>query len=280
MRPFRGTQHVVVRDQGVAVEVSQRPTFGGAPFIALRWRVEVPAPGVPRFSVVPEGVRSMLAKLFGAQEVELGTYPAFDHAFYVKADDEATFRRRWTSRLVHLMTTQFWNAMLAGGGRRLVLRTSTSSPDADELTVPGAELVAELAHADVLGVAALRALPGATLRDAADGPFAAIEGPGEIGIGPRLVKRALRTRARAIAAWPQPVPTIEILDGQIDPTGQAALPAALHAVARALGTATLAASGAELSMTWPTIEEDAARLVAAIELLRGLVRAPAQGVFR
>ena len=203
-------------------------------------RVEIPPPGLPRFSLA-----------------------CADHGPPARTDLQATtiecsdvavrgLLTAWTRDrrpLLHSVTIRGYPATL-------VLRRAhwrVLSVDALETDL---SMALDVASLDVYGLAVLKQLPDATFHAGSE-PCVTIAGPGEIRIGLRRVGEELRTYARCAIASDRP--SADVL--------------------AALG-ATLEVGTERLTLAWPAIERDPKRLVAAIELLRSLARAPSLGVFR
>jgi len=221
-------------------------------------------PGLPRFHIYLEGLRSFVSKLFGGQDIELGV-GSFDIRYMVKGGDEDRVRR--------CLTPERCSALVAVGVSEL--RCRGDRLELSRITVPGEThltllseplleqaigLMFDLAGTDVYGASLLAGLPDARFRHGAL-PHVVIAGPGDIRIGFTRHRGELAMEARA-----------EIPD-------LAELPDRVVDHARALGAEARRTDGG-VAIAWPTVVADEATLIAAIELLRGLVRVPRGGVFR
>lgn len=229
----------------------------------LRFRASTVPPGLPRFRVYPEGFKSFASKIFGGQDIEVGV-SAFDVQYMIKGDEPDLVREVLTPERCITMLANFSDAELVSKGSLVTLtRHSYFTEDmiSDEVLETGFKLLFDLGTADCYGNALLASLPDATFRTAAL-PYVDIVGPGEIRVGfARPKKKKLVSEARAV------VPNLpELPERMVERT-------------RELG-ATVEHEDDQVVIRWPTVVRDPQQFVAAIELLRGLITGPSEGVFR
>lgn len=241
----------------------------------------------PVFRIEPEGVLANLGKALGAQDVELGVEPAFDQRFVVKCDHPEAVRQVWSQRARSIMLRSFPDATVRSDGRDVEL---VVKEDIDLLSriEEALDLVAEIAGADIFGVEALRALPGAIYHPASGPwndrsvPYVVIDEPVPVTITPIVVGRRAVTRA-AVGDGPRdhPLKLLVRADGSLEPAdGAAQLPPGAAALLRKVGDGSLIVDGDRTSFTWLQIETAPERLMAGARLLAALAGAPAQGVYR
>jgi hypothetical protein len=274
---------VDVRDARVRLEVDLgRPD---APNGALTCRARYLVPLGPVFRVEAGSV-GPIGKLAGAQDVTLGGDRAFDESFIVKADEPSAVRRVWSAQAMRLMFRSLRDARARSNGREIELaRSEIHSPAVMNAMI---DLVGELASADLFGIAALRALPGATYQpptgpwNERTTPGVVIEHPAPVTLMPVLIDGRVVTRA-TVGDGPR-AQRVELTvgeDGRVEPAdGAALLPPAAAALVDRLGSGTLVIDGADTAFTWRTVETDAGRLLAGAELLAILARGPALGAYR
>jgi len=243
----------------VAAAIHQVEEYGPR----LQFRAIAVPPGLPRFRVYPEGFKSFASKIFGGQDIEVGV-SAFDVQYMIKGDEPDLVRRVLTPDRCMAMLDAFRDAELVSKGSVVILTRESYFQEVtivDEVLDAGFEFLFDLASADVYGNALLRSLPDATYRlDAL--PYVDIAGPGEIRVGfARPKKKLLVSEARAL------VPNL------------ADLPERMVERTRALG-AIVERKDDQVVITWPSVVRDPQPFVAAIELLRGLITGPSEGVFR
>jgi len=211
-------------------------------------RVDLPPPGAPKFDIRP----SLVAALVG-NRVQL-PYGVAAHT----PDPEET-RALFSDDRCHTLRGYLDGAEVRSDGEAIIIvQPSHVSP---ALIPPAVAFALELAAADRYGVDVLRALPGAVFR-----PPTAKRGAGVELAGPSPIRVAAVRRGDLV------VTQASIEQGVLpDPRPDLT----------ALGPVTLAGdrTGA-VTLTWPAIERDPARLTAAIELLRQLGGAPHGGAYR
>jgi len=239
---------------GTEVTVSMWSTKHGA-FTELD--ALIPAPGLPRCKLVPAGFTGGLAKALGAQDIEIG-HPAFDDAFNVKGEDGVVIRRVFARARARELALLVPKSRLECDGSRIKLLQPVI--ESVEQVGAGIDLVLELARSDPYGLHVLGELPEAQLvRETTGLVRAQVPGPSPILVGPAFTGGLVRTCVRTAATGTLP-PDAETL---VTPTG-----------------GYLEQTPLELRIWWRGIETDRRRLGAAIDLLRRLSSAPAQGVFR
>ena len=228
-----------------------------------------------------------IGKVLGGHDVRLETDRAFDERFIVKCDDAEAVRRVWSPLAMRIMRRSFDKARIESDGA--VLELSSPDPlDVFGLVDEALDLMAEIAGADIFGLAALRALPGAAYQpptgiwDQRTIPHVVLARPVPVTIGPAVLGRRAVTRA-SIGDGPRERP-LKILvrsDGSAEPADSvAALPPAAAGFLRRAGNGTLVVDGARTSFTWLDLETDHARLLAGAGLLTTLASGPGQGVYR
>jgi hypothetical protein len=252
---------------------------------AMTCRARYLVPLGPVFHV-EAGSIGPLGKLLGAQDVTLGVDRTFDECFVVKTDEANAVRRVWSPQAMRLMSRELRDARVHSNGREIELvRRAIHSPAVMDAMI---DLVGELANADLFGVAALRALPGATYHPPAGPwtarttPHAIIEQPVPVTLMPVVVDGRVVTRA-TVGDGPraQRIALTVRDDGAVAPAdGAALMPPAAAALLDRLGNGTLVIHGADTSFTWRTVETDAERLLAGARLLAILAGAPALGAYR
>ena len=211
-------------------------------------RVELPPPGAPKFDIRP----SLVGALVGSR-VQL-PYGVSAHS----SEPEDTRALLTAERCQTLRGVLDAAEVRCDGEAIIIVQPSHVSP---ALIPPAVAFALELAAADRYGLDVLRALPGAVFRPPTAERAAGVELAGPSPIRLEAVRRGELVVTRA---------TIE----------QGVLPDPQPDLA-ALGPVTLAGdrTGA-VTLTWPAIERDPARLTAAIELLRQLGGAPHGGAYR
>lgn len=222
----------------------------------LKVLVATPDPGLPAFRITREGFRSFIAGAFGGQDLLTGV-PNFDYEYRVRSPEPDELRRVWTPDRCQFVLDHLSSGVVRATHRAVKLELCRFAFD-DSVLDRAVELAVDLARADVYGVAALRALPGAAFREGADrGPHVVLEGPSPITVEPVRTSGGVVTRATMQGLLPAPPP----------PTSR-------------LGPATLTQDGDRVVVTWPGVEESSQRLLAAVELLRALRSTPNDGVYR
>jgi hypothetical protein len=211
-------------------------------------RVDLPPPGAPIFDIRP----SIVGALVG-NRIQL-PYGVTAHT----REPEDT-RALLTQERCHMLRGQLQDAEVRCDREAMIIVEPAHVAPA---LIPAAVAFAiELAAADRYGLDVLRALPGAVFRapTAKRGAGVELAGPSPIRVEP--VRRGELVVTRALieqGVLPDPRPDLS-----------------------ALGPATLEhdRTGA-VTVTWPAIERDPARLTAAIELLRAVGGAPHDGAYR
>jgi hypothetical protein len=223
---------------------------------ALIVRVELPPPRLPRFEVMARvKVGVLRAELFPGADIALGN-AGFDRRFRVRAHDADATRALWTPELCARFSTELHDASVRVDDEALILGLDPMDPPRE--SEAAVKLALDIACAGVYGLEALRALPGATPRLDEAGVHVEVEGPSPIRFRP------VRSGARMF--------TMATVDEGVLPTP--------HPDTAPLGPVTIAPGGSGITILWPEIETDRARLVAAIELLRNVGGAPHDGAYR
>jgi len=254
--------------------------------LTARW----PVPAGPELRVIAEGLLESVLKEWGAmQDVVVGQRD-FDAQYVVHARDEAAMRAAWSPRARQIMVARA-PRFVRSDGREISMEAEGDSPEAVGDLI---ELMAALATADLFGVSALRALPGAAYREPT-GPYEArtpprveIEAAGtreRVRIEPaavteivaRPVTRASITASVEKAAWSVGVRASGELEGA---TEGLPLPEGIHHHLWGVGAGTLAQEGRTVSFTWSAVETDPGRLGAAVELLALFARPLPGGAYR
>lgn len=249
-----GGARLEVTIDGVSIQVEMWSTKHAE---ATEWHAQLPAPGTVGFDFFREGIAGAIGKALGGQDVVLGTDAAFDREYVVRTRDAAALRRVLSpATTLRTLRAAYPEGLHVGcDGRRLDLRWPRIARSTDPVDT-GIDLVMAIARADVFGLAALRALAGARLHTGdSELPYAVIDGPGDIVIGPAWIDDQLVTRARAATAR-APKTTGSLPGCRIEQVADA------------------------VTITWSAIETDPAILGEAIALLQQLARPPSQGVFR
>lgn len=254
------------RDQRIAIIVRERRVVVRIAHIVdteltLHVRVDLPDPGLPAFRITDEGFGSFMAGLVGGQDIQTGV-PNFDYAYRVRSPEPEELLRVWTTQWCQYLLTHLPGATARGKHDHLELRLIRAVyPDApiptlDEDTIVHAvALAVGLAHAEVYGAAELRTLPEAVYRERSErGPHVELPGPSPITVGPVRTRAGVGTRAEIQGVLADPTPSFP--------------------------GATLQQDGDRVTVTWPGIERDPARLLAAVELLRGLRSPSSEGAYR
>lgn len=249
--------------EGVELEVT---FFSYKSARQTQYEAKLPPPGTPWFKITP-GKVGRVGQLFGAQDIELGD-PTVDDQFVVKARDPATVRRLWTRECIRDLNA-LWKPEIVSDGTTVHLREGRIHTSAQAI-VQGIDFLLRLARADAFGLQSLSTLPEAVVhaggtRDE-DNRFGYMEvpGPQPIYVGPIEREQIARTSAWTNTAG--------------DPTAE--LPAGAAELVNATGEGQLTRTETELRVTWPSIETDERRLIAAIDLLRLLSSGARVGVFR
>lgn len=254
--------------------------------LSARW----PVPAGPELRVIAEGLLESVLKEWGAMQDVIVGQRDFDEQYVVHARDEAAMRAAWSPRAREIMVARA-PRFVRSDGREISTEAGGDSPEAVGDLV---ELMAELAGADLFGVSALRALPGAVYHgptgplEARTPPRVEIEAPGSrervriepaavIDIVARPVTRASITASEEKAAWSVGVRASGELEGA---TEGLPLPEGLNRHLWGVGAGTLAQEGRTVSFTWSAVETDPARLGAAVELLALFARPLSQGAYR
>jgi hypothetical protein len=241
----------------------------------------------PVFHIAPEGVLATLGKALGGQDVALGVDPAFDGRFVIKCDDVEAVRQVWTLPAMRTMLRCFEKATIRSDGRDVELMVDEGL-DVAALIDDALDLVAEIVNADIFGLGALRALPGAVHHPATgpwndrSAPYVVVEHPVPVTLAPIVLGRRAVTRA-TVGDGPRarPLKLLVRAHGACEPAdGARELPPAATTWLRKVGDGTLIVDGARTSFTWLRIETDPERLLAGVRLLAALAGAPAQGVYR
>ncbi|NVB80873.1 MAG: hypothetical protein HOV81_20920 [Kofleriaceae bacterium] len=232
------------------------------------WTLVVARPAFPEFSVEP---RRFFDRLFGGRGISLGDED-FDGHFMVTGSDPLAVRRVWSRDTMTRMLDSFSTGSLSSKQQELSLYRGRL-PSTIEDVVSGIELLRMLASSDVLGLAALGAIPDAKL-DRGGALF-----PDGVRVGPLVIEGQAITRAiatsAAAASW-----IVEVVDGTATARDLECLPFEARARVSSLGTARVSSINGEAQVRWKTIETDPTRLAAAIAILRALARAPSLGAFR
>jgi hypothetical protein len=265
---------VVTKLDGVRASVQQWDIKNA---VVCEWRAEVTHDAMPRFRVFKEGIGASLGKAFGLQDVDIGANERFNQHYIVRSEQPGMMRAIWSRRSMDAMLKRFPKGSVESDQREIVLKVieDITRPEVFEV---GLRLVARLANADIFGHAALR-----ELRDAVDVarikglPAVCIKGPSDIVAGPVSAGDTIVMRIRAPHADGDDA-VVRVRKGVV--TGEARLTGEQRRLVESLGTANIEWASREVSVTWQGIETKVARLEAAVELVRSLVAAPKQGVFR
>ena len=248
---------LVVRERRVVVRIAHIVDTE----LTLHVRVDLPEPGLPAFRITDEGFGSFMAGLVGGQDIQTGV-PNFDYAYRVRSPEPDELLRVWTTERCQYLLTHVSGATARGKHDHLELRIvrgvypDGAIPNLDDDTIVHAvTLAVGLAHAEVYGAAELRALPEAIYRERRErGPHIELPGPSPITVGPVRTRAGVVTRAEMQGVLSDPAPPFQ------------------HA--------TLHQDGDVVAVTWPGVERDPARLLAAVELLRGLRSPSSEGAYR
>lgn len=227
----------------------------GTPAVIVR--IELPPPGLPRFEVMARSQIGVLrAELFPGAEVTLGQ-ARFDARYRMRTHDTDATRALWTPELCARFATELPDASVRTDDDALILGFDPHYPARE--TEAAVKLALDVACAGVFGLEALRALPGATPRLDDSGCCVELDGPSPIRIRPMRDGDTVYTLAtvdEGVLPAERPDTTALGPDVQIIPAG----------------------SG--IAISWPGIETERARLVAAIDLLRNVGGAPHEGAYR
>ena len=274
-----GTTRAAFEIAGVRIDVILELDAMVQPWAPIStWKAALPAPGTARFKLFPRSEKSLASIALGLDEIETADR-AFDDHFVMRSPAPAHVRALWTEALRALALHQFRTATLSSTGAELELRVRGVAHTVANVE-RGIELLLAIARVDVFGLDVLRSLPDAVLAPS-EQPGVYVKGPGAIWIGLHEASRHVRvTRARGDASGLAPFPPLRVALDRTDAAELAPLPERLRARARELGDARIENAGGEVSITWDEIERTPERLVAAIELLRGLAGGPSLGVFR
>lgn len=246
---------------GVSVEFEERfgdPAAASLRTSHIRFRAELPSPGVPKFRLYPEGFQSFMSKLFGGQDVELG-HRGVDLKFMVKALSPAIVQQLWTPALCERLDTMgaLW---IEGEDQRIELQQQFETMDLLMDPVPGIELLFALCDVDLYGRDVLRALPDAQIRPELGEVW--LPGPSDVRFG--FIRTHERVSINARMAIEQPIELTDDIKRQFDQVGalvELALP--------------------DLLLVWGERACSAERFLRGAELLRQLVdTVPGDGIFR
>ena len=226
-------------------------------YVSIRWRAELPPPGVPKFRLYPEGFQSFMSKLFGGQDVEIG-HSALDLRFMVKARSPELVKQLWTTDLCDQLVA-LGDVTIEGDDREITLRKHF---DFDQLQdpVPGCELLWALAEVDLYGRDVLRALPEASFhRD--DGEIW-LPGPNDVRMGFVRTDESVSIKARMVVE--QDVEITDAIKRQFEQAG-----------------ANVGRAYEDVVVVWSDHERDPARILRGVDLLRQLAGGVrGDGVFR
>jgi hypothetical protein len=223
---------------------------------AMIVRVDLPAPGLPHFDIAPHSFIGRLTLDSRAGDTFRIGHDNFDHVYRTRSQDPAGARSLWTAELCNRFRGDLPHASVRGDAEAVVL--GVDSMASEDIAVRAVQLALDIACADAYGLGALRALPDATLRVTDAGLEVELPGASPIRLAP------VRTKAGVV--------TVASVDEGVVPER--------HPDLTQIGPATLATDGPRVTLTWPGIETDRARLVAAVDLLRTLGGAPRDGAYR
>jgi hypothetical protein len=229
---------ILMRDR--RVRLTALPAVRGGH--ALEVRVELPPPGLPQFRIDRNA---------SFDEIEIGVLTD------VRTPEPDELRRVWNAERCQFARNRLAGVLAHASHERLVVELHRPGESLhDDAIVDALQLALDLAHADVYGLAVLRGLPEAVVRQT-DGPHVELAGPAPIVIRPVRDHDGVFTKVAMQCALPD-----------------------LPPITPALGNVTLAREGNLVTISWPAVEEDAHHLMAAVELLRGLISAPHDGAYR
>jgi hypothetical protein len=178
-----------------------------------------------------------------------------DHEHHVHSSEPYELRDVWTYQRGQLAKERLAGMTADATHERLIVEIHREVLR-DAVIADALELALDLAHAEVYGLASLRRLPEAVVAQT-DGPHVELPGPAPIVIRPVRDDARVFTKAAMQCAHSTLPPSTP-----------------------ALGNATVAREGNLVTISWPTIEEDPVRLMAAVELLRTLSSGPHDGAYR
>lgn len=257
--------------------------------LSARW----PVPAGPELRVLEEGLLESVLKEWGAMEDVTVGHKEFDARFVVHARDEQAMRAAFSPRAQQIMLERQPRLVRSDGTTVFLDATSYDRLPEDRFNEL-VELLAGLVSADLFGVGALRALPGAVYYPPS-GPFESrtpplveLEAAGtqqrvcfEPAAITELVARPV-TRASIDGTVETPPWSVGVrASGELDgPAEGLPLPTGLHNHLWGVGAGTLAQQGRRVSFTWSAVETDPERLLACRELLALFARPVTRGAYR
>jgi hypothetical protein len=286
---FSRKPHRIEVDVGPARVLCDTYTDSSGSTAYTRVRAHFALPAGPVFKVYREGVLSSLGKAVGTQDVMLGTDPAFDRIFMVKCDEPATMRYLWTSQAQQIMVRNFQACRVTSDGQVVKLVGKGAWQDRRQLD-QALDLVGDLAAADLFGLKALQAVPGASYEppqgswDVRTAPRAVVVIQAtRVALGPAIAPGGcVVTMARARLSRRLPACQVE-LGARGEPQG-AVPPGMLSADAAALlpgvGESVLRCEEQQATLSWPGVQWDPEALLAGARLLAGLGAAGQRGMYR
>jgi hypothetical protein len=244
----------------------------------LRARACYVLPAGPEFSLASRrGVTGLLLG-FGGHDVGLGD-EELDNRFSLKSKTPEMAKLAWQDGAAEKLHPQ---ATVFSDGKVVDLQI-TGWKHSNIALDNAVDLVAQLAAADVFGVAALAALPDAAM-EYRDGPWdhpsppeACVLMPDPVRLGPVIDGGPPVTRARANCAKREPF-RIAVRDGEAEVT--AGNPEIAVDDLDVPGDGDVVCWGDEISFTWTTIITNPDDLMAGAHLVATLARPPAEGVYR
>jgi hypothetical protein len=245
------------------------PASNDPQLAVTRARAPFWGPGAPVFGVTPAGMFSKVAR---RKDVELGEERDFDDNFLVDTDEPERTRSVLSVEARRTLVRRFLGARLASDGVTVEIVVGAFIDELVDL-----EALLDLAHgiavADIYGLAALKALPGAVYHPRRPGvpPHVTV---GDVALGPASGGAGVVTRAQAPARRD---PASVVIGDE--------LPRELAVLAPVERWATLRGSivsvaGDSATLTWPGVESDPERLRAGIRLVELLAAGPSSGPFR
>lgn len=238
---------------GISLRISMWSTKHGR---YTEYSAALPPPGLPVCKLIPATLTGRLGKALGAQDIEIGD-ATLNETFLVKGYDPAIVRRLWANDSVRDLARAFPTSRLECDATSIKLLQPVIE-NAAQVEV-GIDLVVELARCDPYAQHVLGELPEAAVKHGERFLEVELPGPSRVRVGPVERDGAVRTCVRTAAVGP--------------------LPDGAETQVTVLG-ATLEQTEHELQIWWPSVEADARKLTAAVDVLRRLASGPSLGVFR
>ncbi|RMH37089.1 MAG: hypothetical protein D6689_21370 [Deltaproteobacteria bacterium] len=237
----------------------------------VRCRARFALPAGPRFRIAPQTRVATVAKALGMRDVTVGVYDAFDDAFVVRCDDVDALRACLRPHTARALADVLGAVRVHSDGDTIELLCDSDLRNPAVLRAC-LDVVGDLATADLFGLDALCALPGARPVSATSVTVAA---PGPVDLGVAADGGRARTYARASVPADLPATDAVLAAGDLPD----AIPPDARRHAEVLAGARLAIAGGTATLTFPRAERDGDRLRAAAGLLGALAQ-PHGGAFR